>query len=238
VVLATNGLLLGRYSEQINNSCITNITVSIDAMEKHNDEIRGVKGYFKKTLGNLLHIKNKKIKIVSVLSNVLVEDLEELITLCRDRGYTYDVNLPDNNMYFFASQEVEESIKKLKPSADELNKLFKILAKNDILTGVILENAKNYMFNGNFLFSHCMQGFIEINIDSKGNVRTGCNVFEPVGNIMEKKVSEIVNSRAYLNSVKKMYAFDCPGCTCGYGISAIYSAPFSTSLSYIKKRIT
>lgn len=237
VVLATNGLLLGHHADAINASAITNVTVSLDAMEERNDRIRGVDGYFRKALANLERVR-KPVKIVSTLTTELQPDLPELLNLCRARGWRYDVNLLDSNLYFFASDEVAGAVKRLTPSQSQAIETLGLLEKEGLLAGCILASAKHFIRHGRFDFQHCMQGFIEVNIDSAGGVRTGCNVFAPVGDITSAKLEDIVASAAYRDSVAKMFAFDCPGCTCGYGISSALCRPFAAGLAYVVKRLT
>jgi MoaA/NifB/PqqE/SkfB family radical SAM enzyme len=235
VVLATNGLLLKKYAGKINDSIITNITVSLDSIGENNDIIRGIKGYYDKVISNLKYIQ-KKIKIVSTLNKLLIDNLEEMILWCNNNGYEYDINIPDNNMYFLASKDVKVALQKLKLNNEEIYKTFELLNNYDIIKGVISDNAKAYMISGKFIFRHCTQGYIEVNIDSLGNVRSGCNVFKSIGNILNNSLEEIINSDDYLRSAKKMFSLDCPGCTCGYGISAIYANPIS-AWRYIQRRL-
>jgi molybdenum cofactor biosynthesis enzyme MoaA len=42
IIIQTNGLLLKRFYEQVNDSPITNVNVSIDGMRDSNDRIRGI----------------------------------------------------------------------------------------------------------------------------------------------------------------------------------------------------
>jgi len=235
VCLATNGLLLEKFKDQINNSIITNITVSLDGIGKNNDEIRGIEGYYDIVIRGLSKI-NKRIKIVSTISKILVNDLEDLILLCKDKGWDYDVNLPENNLYFFKSEEVKKTLETLWPSERDVDKIIEILAKHNILTEDLLQNIKLYFSKKKFKFSHCVQGFVEVNIDSNGNVRSGCYVFKPIGNIINSSLKEIINSKPYIESVFKMYKLECPGCACGYAISCIYENPLA-NLRYIVKRL-
>ncbi len=237
IVLATNGLLVGHYAKDINDSPITNVTVSLDAMNERNDKIRGIRGYYRKALANLERI-NKPVKIVSTVTNELLPDLQGLIDLCKARGYRYDVNLLDSNMYFFSSPEVRAEVGKLKPSQHEALQMLDLLEGNNFLNGCVLASAKHYLLHGKFDFPHCLQGFIEINIDSMGLVRTGCNVFEPVGDANKTSIGDIIDSADYQNSVTKMFNFDCPGCTCGYGISSVLNRPFNATYTYLAKRVS
>jgi len=235
VVLSTNGLLLNRYIDEINDSIINNIKISIDAIGDKNDYIRGVKGYYNKSLGSLKYLK-KKITIGSVLNNLLIDDLEQLINYCQDRGYNYDIHLPCTNTYFHESQDVSGIMKDLWPTPQNTHKALDILEKYNILSGTLLDNAKSYLLTRKFQFNHCILGFIKIYIDSQGNVRTGCYEYKPVGNLMHSSLEEIISSHKYRNSVLNMFNFKCRGCTCGCGISATYSKPLK-SIKYLIKRM-
>jgi MoaA/NifB/PqqE/SkfB family radical SAM enzyme len=235
VILASNGLLINKYIDEINDSIISNVKVSIDGIGDKNDYIRGVKGYYKKALGSLSHL-HKKITIGSVLNNLLIDDLEDLIKYCRDKGYNYDIHLPSNNTYFHKSEDVRKILEEIWPSPQNIHKAFDILAKYNILSGAVLDNAKNYMLTGKFQFTHCVLGFIKIYIDSQGNVRTGCYEYKPVGNLMHDSLSEIISSQEYKNSALNMFDYKCRGCTCGYAISATYAKPIN-SIKYLIKRL-
>src|SRR5262249_44109272 len=152
-----------------------------------------------------------------------------------DRGYTFDVNLPDNQMYFFSRRETLQAVDALWPSEQDVELGLEILSRHHILPDYVIQNAREFLTKRTFKFNHCIQGYIEINIDSNGGVRTGCNVFEPVGNLLEKDLKVIINSDAYRESVKKMYRLQCDLCTCGYAISATYKQPWN-ALSYALKR--
>jgi MoaA/NifB/PqqE/SkfB family radical SAM enzyme len=237
IVLATNGLLIGRYADEINTSPITSITVSLDAMEERNDTIRGIDGYYQKTLENLDRV-NKPIKIVSTFTKELTPDLQGLIDLCKAKGYRYDINLLDTNLYFFSSPEIKAEAARLNPSQQEALQMLDLLEQSDYLTGCVLASARHFIRRGKFDFRHCMQGYVEVNIDSTGGVRSGCNVFNPIGDINRNSLIDIISSTAYRDSVGHMFDFDCPGCTCGYGISSVLNRPFTAAFSYLSRRLT
>src|ERR1700761_5650228 len=47
IILQTNGLLLKKLHKEVNDSPITKVAVSVDGLEKTNDLIRGINGYFR-----------------------------------------------------------------------------------------------------------------------------------------------------------------------------------------------
>lgn len=235
IVLATNGLLTGKYKDEINNSIITNLSVSFDAMGENNDQIRGIPGYFEKVMTNLEGI-NKPIKIVSNFTNMLSDDIDKMIELCKQRGYGFDVNLLDSSPYFFDNEEVVKSINSLKPTQEQVEKVITSMKKHNLLNYNIEKNIREFTKNNKFCFKHCMLGYFGIYIASNGDVRTGCYTYKPIGNILNSSVSDLLQSEAYKKSVLNMYNLKCPLCTCGYGISAVYSNPLA-SLEYIKRRL-
>jgi len=235
VCLATNGLLLPKFAKKINDSVITNISVSLDAIGEKNDKLRGIDGYFSTAMKGLSMV-NKRRKVVSTLTSALIPDLEDLIHICQKKGYAFDINLPDYRMYFFSSSEVKKTIENLWPDSNEVDRAMAILNKYGIINKRLEQYARYYLKNRRVNFVHCMIGLVEANIDSDGELRTGCNVFKTVGNVNKASLAEILCSVKYIKSVRKMYELKCPGCVCGYAVSVTYKHPFS-SLGYIKKRL-
>lgn len=225
LVLATNGLLLSKYHKEINKSSITNVTVSLDGVGTNNDRIRGVKGYYDKVIEGMSKLKNREIKIVSTLTDSLSDDIEELILFCKKHNYQYGINLPDGKLYFFASKNINEFLENHWPSEESLSIIIEMLRKYKIANKFSLELIRNYIIHKKLNIRHCAQGFFEIYFDSNGDVRPGCNVFKPVGNILNEPLTDIIKSNHYVNMALKMYNLSCPTCTCGYSISLLYQNP-------------
>jgi len=225
IILATNGLLITKYHNQINSSVISEVTVSLDGIGKNYDEIRGVKGGYNK-ITRALPLLKKRISIMSTFTNKLVTDLEQMISFCQRNNYVYGINIPDTALYFFDSPEVKKNVEALFPSDDEIDKGMAILREKGIMQDYLIANACKFMRERKFEFNHCILGYIEIIIDSKGDVRTGCNVFKPVGNILEHQLRDVLDHHDYRNSTRKMFNLDCGLCSCSYGTSAMYNKPW------------
>lgn len=237
VVLATNGLLLDRYSEEINDSIITNITVSLDGIGDNNDVVRGIKGYYDTVMNGLNKIINKKVKIISTITNILANDIEDLILFCRGKNYEYGVNLPDNQMPYFSSREVADAIRLLWPSIEDIYKIIGALYKYNIASPAILDSYKSYLLNNCRIdIKHCMLGYFMVNILSNGDVETGCSYVKPIGNILSNSLNDIITKRDFMGYVKKMFDIDCKKCSCGMEISLAYHTPIR-NIPYIIKRL-
>ena len=233
ITLATNGQLLARLKDQINGSPITNITVSLDGIGERNDRIRGIKGYYDNVINSLPLIK-KKLKIVSTLTKDLLPDLDTLISYCEQNGYDFDFNILEHKLPYFDSEEVKKTVESLVIPKEDMPKLFEILALHST-PEFLLEEFKMYTEKARFSFNHCMFGYMQLNIDSKGDVQPGCYLFEPAGNILQSDLQSIIENKAYMEVAKEMYHLHCQVCTCGYGVSSSYKNPLRSAVYALKR---
>jgi MoaA/NifB/PqqE/SkfB family radical SAM enzyme len=236
IVLATNGLLLEQYYEAINQSPITDITVSLDAIGANNDAIRGVPGYYQRALQGLQKIANKNIKIVSTISCVLSDDIENLLKLCANKGYGYDVNLPDSSLPFFKSSQVRDSVDQSWPSTVQSEEILAILENAGIIGGSMRNKIRHYLLNRRLDMKHCALGYVLTTILPNGDVVPGCYLMQPSGNILISPLEDILSQQRYWETARKMFELKCPRCTCGYAISAFYESPLG-NLPYALRRI-
>ncbi|OGS22901.1 MAG: hypothetical protein A2252_07430 [Elusimicrobia bacterium RIFOXYA2_FULL_39_19] len=112
----SNGILLEKYFEEIKNSNISSIKVSIDSpFADVHDEIRGIKGAYEKAINGLLKLKEAGISIGlgAVItkrgieeSKILLEKAMELDLQIRfqpihdDRKYNATLRVTDNSLLF------------------------------------------------------------------------------------------------------------------------------------------
>src|SRR5215469_10420041 len=78
VVLQTNGLLLKKLHKEVNDSPITKVAVSVDGLEKTNDLIRGIHGYFGLALEGLRLLRGKKLALSVTLNKISAMELRGL----------------------------------------------------------------------------------------------------------------------------------------------------------------
>lgn len=62
LTITTNGTLIKRFIPDLVKTGVDNITISIDGDEKMHDDIRGIKGAFQKSIGNLRALEEEKKK--------------------------------------------------------------------------------------------------------------------------------------------------------------------------------
>ncbi len=88
-VLSTNGTLLSpRTAERIREAGFAYAGVSLDGLEKSNDEFRGVPGAFRKALGGIRNCIDAGVRVGVrfTLSRRTVGDLDNVFDLVRDNG--------------------------------------------------------------------------------------------------------------------------------------------------------
>jgi len=244
IILQTNGLLLRRYAKEINDSPITNICVSLDGLADTNDRIRGIKGGFNMIIEGLSHISRKKITVVSTLHNRLGKEIEQLITFFKERGYGWDINLPDSNMYFFKGLDLVD-ISTM--TGEEIDRIVFLLAKYGNYSPKTLSYIKNYLEKSphkkeNSNAFRCYLGFITTYINSTGDLLSGCYVMKPMGNILAKSVKEIISTDDYEKRVMMMLSKKCPGCTCGFKLNMtldnLYDSLYFRSYKKLKRLVS
>ncbi|MGH3547443.1 MAG: radical SAM/SPASM domain-containing protein [Pseudonocardiaceae bacterium] len=216
VSLQTNGLLLRRLAERVNDSPITHVAVSLDAVDERNDEIRGVRGYFERALEGIALLRGKTVIIAMTLNQVGAGDLDVLIDhVERVNGYLA-CNLPDNRLYFLQ----DASLAGLWPDAETSDRIVDTLRRRlrGQFTDYELDYVRRYLRTGSpelgELNPSCVLGYTTVYVASDGAVRSGCYVLPPIGNILEQDIAEILDSPEYLRRCRAMLRLECEGCAC------------------------
>jgi MoaA/NifB/PqqE/SkfB family radical SAM enzyme len=227
ITLQTNGLLLKKLSNEINESPITKIAVSIDGMESSNDQIRGIKGYFKLAMEGIRLLKNKRVHVVATLNGRSASELEELAEESRKAGAGFAFNILDDRSYFLRHTSTSD----LWPNESETNQIVTFLRDKLKRPAYELDYIYRYFRREGPEEPPCVLGFIELFVVSNGDVLAGCYVLKPVGNVLRDDLRELVQSQRYRDACVAMVRRECPGCTCGVHVSLAFknaAAPFSS----------
>jgi len=221
VNLGTNGLLLEKkYKELINY--VNQINVSIDGLEKTNDYIRGVKGYFKKATNALIKIRKeypkKTLKIATTIISQNIDEIPELLKFCKQHKIIWAFNLLDTSPYFFKKVDLEPLLIKDEKKINEFKKCLLEYKKKEVIqySNSTINLAVAYLKNKETKLLPCFLGFITAYLDAKSNLYSGCWVFPPLGNLKEENIGKILSSGEYKKRIIGMYQRRCPNCTCGF----------------------
>jgi MoaA/NifB/PqqE/SkfB family radical SAM enzyme len=215
IVLITNGLLLKKMHEHINDSPITHVSVSIDALGEKNDMIRGVKGHFEAALEGAQLMRSKEVIINASLTGPGANDLESLINLAERHNWSFQFNLLDDRRFYIEDSDVTS----VWPGPVETEKIIKILKRRLNRPDYELDYVRQYLLSGGSMDGpdepQCVQGFTTISITADGNVWSGCYSLPPMGNFFQEDVARIVGSDSYRDRCLAMLHRECPGCTFG-----------------------
>ena len=218
ITLQTNGLLLKRLHREINDSPISKIAVSIDGLEASNDQIRGIKGYFKLAMEGIRLLKGKKVQVVATLNGRSAGELEALAKAARQAGAGFAFNVLDDRSYFLRHTSTSD----LWPSEVETNQIVSFLRHTLKRPAYELDYIYKYFRRETPEEPPCVLGFIELFVVSNGDVLAGCYVLKPVGNILRENLEELVGSEHYRHACLAMVRRECPGCTCGIHVSLAF----------------
>ncbi len=221
LIIATNGLLL---SNKINTIAkyVDGLSISLDGLEKTNDEIRGIPGYYKNVTKSILNIRKKypriRITISTTLTGKNLNEIKNILEWCRKYDVKWSANLLMNSLYFFNKVKIDDlKINRSKESVDEFKKILLDYKKKLVVN--ISRVAIDYLVD--FLIDKhkpapCVLGLIFAFVDCDANYYSGCWALPSIGNLARESLTEIVMSKKFKNRIKNMYKLNCPGCTCGY----------------------
>ncbi len=226
VILSTNGYLYSKYREEILNSGIKMVQVSVDGKKELHEKFRGVKDTYEKAIEALEMAKKDgmRTQMNVTITSENIETLEWNYNKAKElrvdrifyrRVVPYGkakVNryvLPDRKRYY-------EIIKKL-----SLLKSDKLMVSIDepILSVLLKDNNENHI--------SCGAGIKNLGISSDGNVYPCIFLREKIGNLMEKSLIEIWNNSNVLKKLRNRdikicrncnFKYSCGGCRAFSGI--------------------
>jgi len=232
IIVVTNGLLLEEKAEEVVNSGVTHITVSIDGIESANDEIRGVHGSYEMSIRGIKAIKkaekrNGRTVAITILTTILLEknfhDIPKLIEVARSLGAYWSFNLLDPNLDIFRGIPFSDLIVKDEKIIDEtINYIKKVHKESPWLIYTcdhMLEYARKYLKGEKRYDFHCIHGYKMIYLGAHGEVYPGCWMMTPLGNLRRDKLKDLVGSKKHRKIAEKMYMMKCPGCTNRYEVN-------------------
>ncbi|HLZ41003.1 MAG TPA: radical SAM protein [Candidatus Sulfotelmatobacter sp.] len=226
VTLQTNGLLLKKLSNEINDSPITKVAVSIDGLEASNDLIRGIRGYFKLAMEGIRLLRGKQVQVVATLNGRSAGELEELAEEAKRAGAGFAFNILDDRSYFLRQTSTSD----LWPNKSEIQNIMSFLRNRLKRPAYELDYIFKYFSRETPEEPPCVLGFIEVFVVSNGDVLAGCYVLKPIGNLLREDFKELISSRRYRDACLAMVRRECPGCTCGIHVSLAFrnvASPFA-----------
>ncbi len=225
ISMTTNGLLLNRRKEELVRSGVTNIAISIDGIGETHDTIRGVKGNFNESMRAIDELNKLRkwqnsfsISIYTTLLKDNVNQIPDIIDLCQRKNLVWNFNLFEASLYFFKGIDVKSH----RINENNVEQLFDYIKQEKSrqpglvqVSEASIEYARRYLKTGRMDLP-CYLGMLMVYIGSRGEVYSACYAKEPLGNLKENSLKDIMNSKEYSKRILQMYKKKCPGCSCAY----------------------
>ena len=231
IIVQTNGLLLKKLHQQINDSPITNISVSIDGLKGTNDQIRGIRGYFDLALEGVKLLRNKQVAFSVTLNRLSAQELTELAGVVRGLGADLEFNILSRSLYFLKDADIDS----MWPEPSDVNVITNFLRDTVKRPAYEVDYIRQYYNNETIEEPPCVLGFLQVFVISNGDVLTGCYPLKPVGNILRDRLEAILASEEYSRQCMAMLRRECPGCTCGVESSLAMKHSASSALFELRR---
>ena len=240
IAVLTNGLLLRReLAENLLQNGVTGITVSLDGLKETNDRVRGIRGAFEEVVSALEMLselrdssyRTTEIRAAMTLMRPTLDQTIPLADVVRHLRVRMLLNLVNATPYLFRVDMTDLRIE----DQGELNHVVKELHRlkssyPDLFTvshtHASFEYIRKYFQDPRRPDVACILGHIGIHIGAHGDVYSGCLALEPLGNVRERSLKEIVSSPRYRRRLRDMFYKNCPGCSCDYLTNLAYHAPW------------
>jgi MoaA/NifB/PqqE/SkfB family radical SAM enzyme len=229
IIIQTNGLLLKRFADEVNESPITNINVSIDGLREANDLIRGIQGYFDLALEGIRALRKKKVAFSVTLNGISATELGELAEVAHGVGADLEFNILSRNLFFLKNADIAT----MWPDRTNVTAIEKFLRDIVKRPDYEVDYIRKYYNNDALDEPACVLGFLQVFVLSNGDVLTGCYPLPPVGNILKNSLREVLESDLYSRQAEAMIRRECPGCTCGVESSLAMKNAFSSAFYHL-----
>ena len=238
ISLLSSGLLLARHAEQIARWC-DDVIVSLDGPQATHDRIRGIKGAFRATEEGIVALRRARpgfpVSARSVVQRGNFQELPDTVAAARKLGVDHVSFLAAdlsstafNRPAGWDGERTGEVGLSLSETADLAAVVEALILSNaaDFASGFIRESpARLRRIVAHYRASHdlgppppvsCNAPWVSAVVESDGMVRP-CFFHEPIGNIAEGTLAEIVNSpkaRAFRGSLDMRRDPICRSCVC------------------------
>jgi len=199
IVISTNGYFTDRIVALCKQYPDVDIRISIEGLQKTNDEIRKIPDGFDRGLRTLLELRAMRIKDIGfgmTVQDINYHDLLPLYQLAKGLGYEFATATLHNSHYF---HKLDNKIEDKERVCGEFRKLIKLLLQSkrpkDWFRAYFNYGLINYI-KGNKRLLPCEMGKDGFFLDPYGDVLAcnGMDKKESMGNLREQSWDEIWDS--------------------------------------------
>jgi len=229
--LTTNGMLLaGGTLGKLKDAGLRSIALSMDAVGKGYDRIRGVSGAFgrfEKAARELGDMKRKGLMdgyINFTLMKGNLPDLKEVKSFSDGLGLPVAICVLDKSSFLFELEEnkdnfwidTEEDFKKLDGALSFLKKEKRRLPASLLINFPAIDYIRDYFRDPRQGGVPCVSSQDRVIVDTDGTLLGGCMSMGGFGSLVDSSFAELSGAERYRTAKKNMFYKKCRGCSCGY----------------------
>jgi len=226
--LNTNGFLLTEERiERLITEGVRSFNISLDGPDaKTNDGVRGG-GSFDLTVSNLKKLlcnrnrHNLKIRLCFTVMSNTIEKLPDMIALAHSFNIRLYCNLASYTTFLFRHEKVKrlaeidaETIDSVLTKCERQLRAFKKSGLNFSELSYLRGHFKDPLREE----IKCVESQLKLWIRSNGDIG-GCWAEDPVHNIKNVKIMELIDSRDYQRKLINFYHKECKGCGSNYSLN-------------------
>ncbi len=184
--ITTNGTLLSEEQiKKIFKTKVNRLQISLDGINKTQDQIRGVKGTYKKVIKTVrlinrfkkINNSNLKINATTVIMQQNLNQLVDLVKLTRNEGFDSITFQPVNDSNLTIGKKKKNNplrVRDYKKLDKEIDKLIQIRKKSFFIGNSIsyLQSIKDYFTNKKIKKIKCYAGFVGLIVTPEGKIWT------------------------------------------------------------------
>lgn len=242
IVISTNGFFTDRIVSLCQRYPDLGIRISIEGLEKANDNIRGIPDGYNRTMKTLSTLRKMGIKDIGfgmTVQDLNYKDLTALYDMAKNLGYEFATATLHNSHYF---HKWDNRIENKEEVIAEFEKLIRLLLKSNKIKECFRAYFNYGLINyikGNKRLLPCEMGKNGFFLDPYGDVLpcNGMDEKQSMGNLKEKTWDEIWNSER-AKEVRRMVK-NCPkNCwMIGSAAPAIWQHPVKPILWVLKNKV-
>ncbi len=226
IIIQTNGLLLKKLHKEVNDSAITKVAVSVDGLERSNDLIRGIHGYFGLAMEGIRLLREKKVVLSVTLNKLSAQELGGLKEVADELGAEIETNILSRSLFFLKDADMAS----MWPEREDIGAIERFVRIELKRPDYEVDYLRKYYNHEEMTEPPCVLGFLQLFVMSNGDVLTGCYPLKAVGSILKDSLESILTSKAYYQQSLAMLRRECPGCTCGVESSLAMKHSASSAL--------
>lgn len=245
ITISTNGLMPERIAEfvkkmiKIKHIKKLGISISVDAIGKLNDQIRGVPNSYDKSIRTIrllkkLQMKDEKliIGISNTISKANIGEVLKVYNLAKRLDVVFSTRVAQSSGLFY--KNISSKILIDENNIPEVRKVFRFLLKEQSRNIFYRHYLSRFLKNPNKQPIQCFSGFNSFFIDPYGNLYPCIMLNNKLGNLKNKNLKQLLSSgkaekiRKYIANGKCSCWTDCEA------LNSLYSNPYELIRAFFK----